>query len=143
MTSPQNPSESPPKDRGTLLAEERTSLAVKRSFLAAERTLMAWMRTALSMISFGFTMVKFFQYLDSTRGPTVGLMGRTWSPEAVGLSMMAIGIFSLVVAVRQHWKELKDLQQEGLPRKWSLALLVATLVAALGVFALASILKGH
>jgi putative membrane protein len=131
------------KDRGTELAEERTSLAVKRSFFAAERTLMAWMRTALSMISFGFTMVKFFEYLDKTRGPTVGLMGRTWSPEAVGLSLISIGVLSLIAAIQQHWKELQDLRQEGLARKWSLAFLVATLVAVLGVFALATILMGQ
>jgi putative membrane protein len=131
------------KDRGTELAEERTSLAVKRSFFAAERTLMAWMRTALSMISFGFTMVKFFQYLDTTRGPTVGPMGRTWSPEAVGLSLISIGIVSLIAAIQQHWKELKDLGKEGLAHQWSLAFLVSTLLAVLGVFALASILLGQ
>ena len=50
------------KDKGTILAEERTDLAVERSVMAAERTLMAWIRTALSMIGFGFTIYKFFQY---------------------------------------------------------------------------------
>ena len=50
------------KDRGTILAEERTDLAYQRTIIAAERTLMAWIRTALSMIGFGFTIYKFFQY---------------------------------------------------------------------------------
>src|SRR5712675_638356 len=51
------------KDRGTVLAEERTDLALQRTIIAAERTLMAWIRTALSMIGFGFSIYKFFQYL--------------------------------------------------------------------------------
>jgi putative membrane protein len=140
MTPTDNPAKASTRDRGTELAEERTSLALKRSFLAGERTLMAWMRTALSMISFGFTMVKFFQYLDSTRGPMVGPLGRTWTPEAVGFSMMAIGTGSLVVALFQHRKELKAFREEGLEKTLSLAFVVASLVAALGVFALASLL---
>jgi len=52
-----------PKDRGTVLAEERTDLAFQRTLIAAERTLMAWIRTALSMIGFGFSIYKFFQYM--------------------------------------------------------------------------------
>ena len=54
--------ETPTKDRGTALAEERTDLALQRTVIAAERTLMAWIRTALSMIGFGFSIYKFFQY---------------------------------------------------------------------------------
>jgi putative membrane protein len=139
----EHPPDSLTKDRGTQLAEERTSLALNRTFLAAERTLMAWMRTALSMISFGFTMIKFFQYLDSTRGPIVGPLGRTWTPEAVGFSMMTIGTASLIVALVVHRKEMKTLRQGGLKGGWSLAFVVASLVALLGLFALVSILLGH
>ena len=143
MTPMEHPREGPTKDRGTQLAEERTSLALNRNFLAAERTLMAWIRTALSMISFGFTMIKFFEYLDSTRGPIVGPLGRTWTPAVVGFSMMAIGTASLFVAVLVHHQELKALRKEGMESKWSLAFVVATLVAVLGLFALVSILMGH
>jgi inner membrane protein YidH len=64
--------ETPQKDRGTLLAQQRTDLAqerndlaLQRTIVAAERTLMAWIRTALSMIGFGFTIYKFFQYLPA------------------------------------------------------------------------------
>jgi putative membrane protein len=123
--------------------DQGTSLALKRSAFAAERTLMAWIRTALSLISFGFTIVKFFQYLETSRGgPMVGLMGRTWSPETVGLAMMAIGTGSLTAAVVEHWKALKNFRAEGLEPRWSLALLVATLIAVLGVFALVTVVLG-
>jgi putative membrane protein len=140
-TSTQGPAGAPPAttDRGTQLAEERTALALQRSYLAAERTLMAWLRTALSMISFGFTMVKFFEYLESERGPVVGLFGRTWAPTTVGIGLMVIGILALVAAIVQHRQMIAALHREGLAPGWSLALSVATLVAVLGVFALGSL----
>ena len=144
MGPSQQPSEATkaPAPTSLELAETRTSLALKRSYFAAERTLMAWVRTSLSMISFGFTMVKFFQFVDSSRGPTVGLFGRTWAPSTVGLALMSIWIFALVVAVFQHRQTLRVLRQEGLQPTWSLALTVAGLMGALGVFGLSTILFG-
>ena len=140
----EHPKEHRSTDRGTQLAEERTSLALKRSFLAAERTLMAWLRTALSMISFGFTMVKLFEYLDSSaRGPLVGPFGRTWTPAAVGLSMMAIGVGSLLVAILDHRRTVQSLREEGMEVRWSLAFAVSALIAVLGLFALVSLLLGQ
>jgi putative membrane protein len=122
-----------------VLAEQRTRLAVKRSYLAAERTLMAWMRTSLSMISFGFTMVKFFEYLASERNLSAGWFGRSWAPATLGLTLITIGTGALVVAVIQHRHILEELREEGLEPGWSLALIVATLVAVLGVFAFGSL----
>jgi putative membrane protein len=104
---------------------------------------MAWVRTALSMISFGFTMIKFFEYLESSRGPTTGPLGRTWTPELIGFSLMSIGTFSLLLALLGHRTEVKTLREEGLPRKWSLAFTVGALIALLGLFALVSLLLGH
>jgi putative membrane protein len=118
------------------LAEDRTELAVERSFLSFERTLMAWLRTALSMIGFGFTLAKFFQYLADQRGSAVvGRFGSTWASDTVGLTMIAIGTVSLVLAVFQHHRRVVALRDYGLVRQWNLALWVAGLVAALGVFA--------
>jgi putative membrane protein len=128
-----------PADRGTQLAEQRTKLAIRRSFLASERTVMAWVRTSMSMISFGFTMVKFFEYLEVERHLTVGFV-RSWAPETLGLTMITIGTVALVVAVVQHWRTLRELREEGLERRWSLALIVAATVAVLGVFAFGSLI---
>jgi putative membrane protein len=122
------------------LAEDRTELATERTFLAYERTLMAWLRTALSMISFGFTLAKFFQYLAEQRGGAlVGHFGRTWASDTVGLAMVAIGTVALVMAVIQHHRRVTALRAYGLPQQWSLALWVAGVVAALGVFAFLSL----
>ncbi len=122
------------------LAEDRTELAVERSFLSFERTLMAWLRTALSMIGFGFTLAKFFQYLAEQRGgAVVGRFGSTWASDTVGLTMIAIGTVSLVLAVFQHHRRVEALRGYGLVQQWNLALWVAGLVAALGVFAFLSL----
>jgi putative membrane protein len=122
------------------LAEDRTVLATERSFLAFERTLMAWLRTSLSMISFGFTLAKFFQYLAEQRGGAmVGRFGNTWASDTVGLTMIAIGTVSLVLAVFQHRRRVDALRSYGLVQQWNLALWVAGLVAALGVLAFVSL----
>lgn len=127
-------------DRGTQLAEKRTTLAVERTFIAFERTLMAWLRTALSLISFGFTVAKFFQYL-AQRGESVsGLFGRTWASDTVGLTMIAIGTFSLLLAVIQHRRRVVALRARGLVPQWDLALWVAAPIALLGVFAFVSLI---
>ena len=119
------------------LAEDRTALAMERTFLAFERTLMAWLRTALSMISFGFTLAKFFQYMSQQRGgaAVVGRFGNTWASDTVGLTMVTIGTVSLALAVIQHHRRVKHLRAQGLPAQWNLAQWVATVVAALGLFA--------
>jgi len=130
-----------PLDRGTSLAEERTRLALRRTFLATERTLMAWVRTSLSMISFGFTIVKFFEYLVEERKRTlVGPFGRTWAPTTLGLMLIAVGTFSLVAAIVEHRRSLVELHEQGLAPGWSLTLIVACLVAVLGVFAFGSLI---
>lgn len=118
-----------------------TTLSIERTFLSFERTLMSWLRTALSMIGFGFTLAKFFQYMAEERGaPVVGRFGNTWASDTVGLTMIAIGTVSLVLAVIQHWRRIRALHDGyGLVPQWNLALWVAALVAALGIFAFFSL----
>jgi len=125
------------------LAEDRTELALARTGLALERTLMAWLRTSLSMIGFGFTLVKFFEYLAQQRGGMlVGRFGLTWQSDTVGLAMVAIGTVALVAAVIQHKREIDVLRLSGLPRRPSLAFVVATCIALLGVVAFGTLLIG-
>ncbi|MCL4763562.1 MAG: DUF202 domain-containing protein [Burkholderiales bacterium] len=131
----------PPADRSTQLSERRTALSIERSFLSFERTLMSWLRTSLSLIGFGFTLAKFFHFLAETRGaPVVGLFGRTWASDTVGLAMIAIGTATLVAAVIQHRRRVAALQAMGLVPQWNLALWVAAAIAGLGVFAFATLL---
>jgi putative membrane protein len=96
------------------------------------------------MISFGFTIVKFFEYLAEERKRTlVGLFGRAWAPATLGLMLIAIGTFSLVAAIVEHRRSLVELHMQGLAPGWSLALIVACLVAVLGVFAFGSLIFNY
>jgi putative membrane protein len=76
------PIDSPAKDRGTILAEERTDVALDRTRMAAERTLMAWVRTTLSMISFGFTIKQAKPPSGVRRCPKT--WGSSWCPWGRG-----------------------------------------------------------
>jgi putative membrane protein len=119
------------------LADERTTLALDRTRLAHERTLMAWVRTATSLISFGFTIYKFFQGLHDSQqvqGPH-----RLVGPRGFALVMIGLGVGSLVLATIQHRAEMKALNEQytryGPPPR-STSMVVASVVAVLGILAL-------
>ncbi len=109
-----------------------TRLAYQRTFLALERTQMAWMRTSLTLISFGFAIAKFFHYLQAQRPERPPLIGS----GGIGEIMILIGLIALALASLQHARLLNALRAEcpGLPH--SLAWVVATLLALLGILAL-------
>ena len=118
-----------------------TSLSIERTFLSCERTLMAWLRTSLSLISFGFTIAKFFQYLGAQRGgPVVGPLGRPWSSDTIGLLMIAVGTFTMILAVIQHRRRIAALRHLGLMPQWTLALWIAGAITVLGLFAFVNLL---
>jgi putative membrane protein len=119
------------KDRGTILAEERTDLAVERSVMAAERTLMAWIRTALSMIGFGFTIYKFFQY--KAEDIAAGTIRRPNAPRNLGLSLIAVGTFALVAAAWQHRGFLKQIEPSRKKQTYSVSFVVAMAVILIGI----------
>ena len=88
--------------------DANTRLAVQRTRLAHERTLMAWIRTATSLIS----------------------------PQIVGLAMILIGLIALVLAWIQHRRDITALQAEYGAMPFSIAGLIAALIAGLGAIAL-------
>lgn len=126
------PDEVAPKERGIVLAEERTGLALQRTIIAAERTLMAWIRTALSMIGFGFTIYKFFQYLPEEIA--AGNIPRPHAPRNLAMALIALGTLALVAAAWQHWNILKGI---GVPPHkrgiQSISFVVAFFVVLIGV----------
>lgn len=102
-SSSQNPST-------TDLAEQRTDLAKYRSRLAADRTLMAWMRTSLSLIGFGFGIPTLVNTIARTQ---VGQYIDTQTYSIIfGLAFIAVGIFSLLIALRAHYIALKLIANE-------------------------------
>lgn len=126
-------------DAGTQLAHERTNLAMERTYLAAERTLMGWIRTSLSMISFGFTIGKLGKVLQDIEFK--GLLGntRTVSVKNLGYFLVALGTVALLGAAFQHWRRVRQFRALGLGRQFSITFIVALLLAAVGGFALTSL----
>jgi len=120
-----------PKDRGTVLAEERTDLALQRTIIAAERTLMAWIRTALSMIGFGFSIYKFFQYLPEEIA--TGNIQRPQAPRNLGMSLIALGTLALSAAAWQHRNFLKQIGASQARHVWSISFVVAIAVILIGI----------
>jgi len=107
-----------------------TELAIERTRLAHERTLMAWVRTAVSLITFGFTLYKFFQYLVEQGGrPPEHLVG----PRRFAMMMISAGLLSLVLATLQHWRYMHRLRKTTREAVYSLATLMAAIVAMLGI----------
>ncbi len=112
--------------------DANTRLAAERTRLAQERTLMAWIRTCTSLIAFGFTIYQIFRYLSTSerlRAPFV-------SPQIFGVVMILIGLTALVLAWLQHRQSMKKLQADFGPMPFSIAGMIAALIAGLGLIAL-------
>lgn len=115
-------------------------LARQRNRDAAERTLMAWIRTCLSLISFGFGLDKIVAAIDrasGSSGPRPGVI-------AVAVAFVLTGILAMAAATVQHLRELRRLRRDPYvyvetPR---LAAATATLIALIGVMAMAILLVG-
>jgi putative membrane protein len=114
------------------------AMATERTRMAADRTLMGWIRTALSLIGFGFTIFKFLESIRSRELASQTM--RQDSPRIVGLTLISIGIFSLLIACIQHWNYVRKLKSDQPYRPWDLTLVVAALIGCLGVAMLVSII---
>ncbi|MDX1870495.1 DUF202 domain-containing protein [Mycolicibacterium sp. 120266] len=112
--------------------DANTRLAAERNRLALERTLMAWTRTATSLIAFGFTVYQIFRYLSTSER----LRAAVVSPQFFGIAMIVVGLVALILAWVQHLHELKALRADFGPMRYSIAAIVAAMVAGLGVIAL-------
>jgi putative membrane protein len=133
--------ETAPKDRGTILAEERTDLAVHRTVIAGERTLMAWIRTSISMIGFGFSIFKFFQY--QAEEIAAGTIKRPQAPRNLGLSLVALGTLALTAAAWQHRNFLKDIGVSEKRHTLSISFVVAMAVILIGLVTFYGMLLRH
>jgi putative membrane protein len=123
--SEQTPHGTPPLDRSTQLAFERTRIAY-------ERTMMAWIRTGTSLITFGFSIYKLLQ-LEGLGHPQPG---RLIGPREFAFMLVSIGLISLLLATIEHRQNIRTLGAQYAGRQRSLAVLVAALVSILGILAL-------
>jgi putative membrane protein len=116
-----------------------TRLAFERTLLAHERTQMAWVRTSMTLISFGFAIGKFFHYLHEQRPERQPLIGAS----TVGTLMIVIGLVALVLASIQHGRALRALRAQCPGLQASLAWVMVTLLALLGILALVVVWLGE
>ena len=120
---------------------ESTLLAVDRTRLAHERTLMAWIRTATSMISFGFTIYKFLE-AQPGRERRFSIVEQLLNARNFGMLMITVGLVGLSAAAFQHHREMEALRVRYGEMPRSNAVMVATLVAVFGIFALLAVVVG-
>jgi putative membrane protein len=113
-----------------------TRLAFDRTRVAFDRTMRAWIRTATSLITFGFTIFKFFQLELGGARQDKHLIG----PREFALSMVGIGLVSLVLGAMEHRQNLRSLKAQcpDIPR--SRIGVLAALIAALGILALIAVI---
>jgi putative membrane protein len=111
--------------------------------LAAERTLLAWIRTGLAMMGFGFVVARFGLFLrelaaEREQQPAHSTGLSLW----IGTALVVLGVVVTVLAAAQHRMILARLEREApevLPR-WSLGLVVALVLAAVGIVMVAYLL---
>jgi len=112
--------------------DDSTALAVDRTRLAIERTMLAWVRTATALITFGFGVAKFSDVFRPNAERSNHVLG---APQ-IGFVMVCIGVGSLVLAFVEHRRSIRELGARYATRRHSSAVILAGLVALLGVMAL-------
>ena len=128
--------EQPELKLSDILAQKRTGLAADRTRMAANRTLMAWVRTAISFIGFGFTIYKFLQSLQEQG---VQITFRPEGPRNVGLLLLSLGTASAIMGIIEYWDNTRALRDEFRIKPHWFPLIVASLLAALGLYLIVSI----
>jgi putative membrane protein len=98
--------------------------------------MMAWVRTATSLISFGFSIYKFFQIEISKGQPGDHLIG----PREFAMMMIGIGLLSLVMATIQHRQDRNVLKAMNPDVPRSMAAVLASLIALLGIVAFVAVI---
>ena len=124
------------------MSNTTTELAKTRNRAAAERTTLAWIRTALALISFGFGLDKIISAIRDAGGD--GNNSQDIGVQLMSMGFIGVGIFTLLIAIRQHKGELIRLRSDSyLYRDGpSLSIATATAVLVIGVLAFLLLLYG-
>lgn len=111
-------------------------LAYDRTWLSYERTMQAWIRTAISLITFGFSVYKLVDIVDRSPADARYRVG----PQVFGVVLVAIGFVALAIATVEYRQSIRVLRTEYGESPRSTSVFFAGLVAALGIFALISMI---
>jgi len=116
--------------------DKSTRLAYDRTWLAYERTMQAWVRTAISLITFGFSVYRLVDIIDRDPADARYLVG----PRVFGFILVAIGFVALGIATVEYRQSIRLLRAEYGQSPRSTSVFFAGLIAALGIFALVSMI---
>jgi putative membrane protein len=124
------------------MSNTSTELAKTRNRAAAERTTLAWIRTALALISFGFGLDKIISAIRNAGGD--GNTSQDVGVQLMSMGFIGVGIFTLLIAMRQHKRELIRLRSDPYLYRDepSLSIATATAVLVIGVLAFLLLLSG-
>ena len=124
------------------MSNTSTELAKTRNRAAAERTTLAWIRTALALISFGFGLDKIISAIRDAGGD--GNTSQDFGVQLMSMGFIGVGIFTLLIAMRQHKRELIRLRSDPYLYRDepSLSIATATAVLVIGVLAFFLLLSG-
>lgn len=124
------------------MSNTSTELAKTRNRAAAERTTLAWIRTALALISFGFGLDKIISAIRDAGGD--GNTSQDFGVQLMSMGFIGVGIFTLLIAMRQHKRELIRLRSDPYLYRDepSLSIATATAVLVIGVLAFLLLLSG-
>ena len=124
------------------MSNTSTELAKTRNRAAAERTTLAWIRTALALISFGFGLDKIISAIRDAGGD--GHTSQDVGVQLMSMGFIGVGIFTLLIAMRQHKRELIRLRSDPYLYRDepSLSIATATAVLVIGVLAFLLLLSG-
>lgn len=112
----------------------KDELAKERTHEAHERTMMAWVRTSLTLIGFG---VGIFEFASKAEGRTIFR-----SSELVGISMIVLGVVSMVLAIRENRNSHKRLINPDYKylNKTSLGIRIGYALIVIGIVALINVI---
>lgn len=119
-----------------MAVDNSTRLAYDRTWLAYERTMQAWIRTAISLITFGFSVYKLVDIVERDPAHARRLVG----PHVFGFTLVAIGFIALGLATVEYRQSIHVLRAEYGESPRSTSVFFAGLIAALGLFALISMI---
>lgn len=118
----------PPKEPTSLPEDPRIRFA-------AERTLLAWLRTGLALMGFGFVVARFGLFLhELALARQTPASSHGWS-QGIGTALVALGVVMTLFAALEHWQTIGRLNrgESYVAPRWSFGLLVAALLASIGV----------